>query len=433
MATVDATRRFLERAVDRGLLHPSNVRTLGLRSGLSCSALGFGAYRVGGSKHEGQHQASIRAAFRCGINLIDTSSHYSAASKGPQNASDVLGGGHGDSERLIGKVLAEAIEQGDITREEVVVCTKAGHVARGAARPNSAVSIGPQGGGDDWHSIDPDFLEAEVTASCDRLGTNPDFVLLHNPEYFLASQLVQRASIANAWDEMYEQLTAAFSMLEKLCDKGVIVAGYGVSANFLSCSFSVTGRPNVYEALALDRVVEAAARTAGGEEKHRLKIVQMPLNIAEGGAVLGRGEVVLEAKEGDCSLATKFGLGVITNRPLHAIPVPGISSGDWGRQGTSHIQLREKKPMGTVDALVQRVAVEASGLESIPFQQMALRLASSSPNVSSTLCGMRSERYVEDAHQVLKESPLSPEQVSHTLLTGRNVFREIGGDTRRFW
>jgi aryl-alcohol dehydrogenase-like predicted oxidoreductase len=287
--------------------------------------------------------------------------------------------------------------------------------------------------GDDWHSIDPSFIEAEVRESLQRLGTPPDFVLLHNPEFFLAAQLMQRVSIADAWDEMYERLAGAFAVLEKLCDEGVIASGYGVSSNFLSCSFSTSGRPNVYEALAIDRV-HAVATSVGGEG-HRLKIAQLPLNATEGGAVVGRGKVVPEAAEGDCSVGANLGLAMITNRPLHAIPVPGLSSGDWGRQGTSHLQLRDKKPMGTIEALLKRVLYERLGIADpdVPLQQVALRLAVSAPSVSCTLNGARSDRYIEDVLSVLREPCFSADQVSQALLATRAALQELGGQTRRFW
>jgi aryl-alcohol dehydrogenase-like predicted oxidoreductase len=435
MATAEGTQRFLRRAVERGFLHSSNVRPFG-RTHLECSALGFGGYRVGGGKQEAQHSQAIRAALRAGVNLLDTSSHYSAGS-----ATSDFKGHHGASENLIGRVIAEAIAAGDVARDELIVCTKVGHVARGSTPPQGSVAVNvqaaSQGGGDDWHSIEPGFVEAEVRASLDRLGTPPDFVLLHNPEYFLSGQMLQQVKIAEAWDEMYERLTATFSVMERLCDEGVIASGYGVSANFLSCSFSTTGRPNLYEALAVDRVASAAADAAGGKEQHRLRLVQLPLNAIEGGAVVGRGKIMAEAAEGDSMVADRLGLAVVTNRPLQGIPVPGISLGDWGRQGPSHLQLRDKTPMGTIEALLKRVILEAVGHEPSPmpqsFQQMALRLALSGPSVASTLCGMRSEGYVDDASAVLREAPFSAEQVSKALLAARTAIQEVGGETRRYW
>jgi len=365
---------------------------------------------------------------------VDTSSHYSAGGAGP-------GAGHGSSERLVGRLVAQAVEAGQLEREELVLCTKLGHVARGETPPPGAVPVGhARGGSDDWHSIEPGFVRQEVLASRERLGTVPDFVLLHNPEYFLTAQLQRRAPIADAWDEMYSRLKEAFVALEELCDEGAIAAGYGVSANFLSCIFSTTGRSNVYEALAVDRVVDAAAAAAkaAGRESHRLRLVQLPLNAVESGAVLGRGSVVPEAAEGDCSLAGKLGVSVVTNRPLNALPLPGVSSGDWGRNGATHLQLRDAKPMGAVESLLRRVLLEAlaQGPEALParsLQQLALQLALSAPSVSCCLCGARTEKYVEDVAAVLRLPPLPAEQVSRALLAVRSAAEELGCERRGLW
>jgi len=160
----------------------------------------------------------------------------------------------------------------------------------------------------------------------------------------------------------------------------------------------------------------------------------MPLTAVEGGAVLGRGKVMPEAADGDCTVAERCGLATITNRPLRGIPIPGAASGDWGRKGAEHLQFLEKKPMGVTEALLKRVILEATGSEStMPFQQLALRLALSTPIVSSSLCGIRSERYVEDASAVLREAPFSAEQVSRALVASRHALEELGGESRRFW
>lgn len=275
------------------------------------------------------------------------------------------------------------------------------------------------------------------------MGTPPDFVLLHNPEYFLSAQLLDRVPIADAWEEMYSRLAGAFEALEKLCDEGAITAGYGVSANFLSCMFSTTGRSNLYEALVLDRVLDtakaAAARVGRGSEGHRLRMVQLPLNAVESSAMLGRGEVVPEAKQGDCHVAAKLGLPVITNRPLNALPLPGVSSGDWGRNGPTHWRLLDAKPMGAVESLMRRVLLEAlqdateAGAPPPSLQQLSLRLALSTPGVASTLCGLRKESYVEDAAAVLKQAPLAPEQVERAYAAVRSAAEELGCQRRGLW
>lgn len=454
MATAAGTARLLLRATERGLLHPGNVRFLGPGPSsvaelpqLSVAAVGFGAYRVGGGDQEQKHLAALRASLRAGVNLVDTSSHY-AADKGP-------GGGHGASERLVGRAITEAIEAGEVEREGVVLCTKLGHAALGSEQPPGGVEIGPptgQGpaaGSEVWHSIDPAFVDAEVRASGKRLGLSPDFVLLHNPEYFLSAQLRQGVPIAEAWDAMYSRLGNAFEALERLCDEGAIASGYGVSANFLSCLFSTTGRSNVYEALVLDRVLDVAAaaaqRLGRSATEHRLRIVQLPLNVVESGAVLGRGRVVPEASEGDCHVAARLGVPVIANRPFNALPLPGVSSGDWGRNGATHLQLRDAKPMGAVESLLRRVLMEAIQAEvasaagasapsaPLPLQQLALKVSLSAPGVACTLCGMRTERYVEDAVQVLQEAPLEAAQVLRAFTAVRSAAEELGCQRRGLW
>eukprot|EP00440_Ansanella_granifera_P050391 gb/GFBE01054612.1/.p1 GENE.gb/GFBE01054612.1/~~gb/GFBE01054612.1/.p1 ORF type:complete len:439 (+),score=84.49 gb/GFBE01054612.1/:1-1317(+) len=438
MASAEGTRRFLQRAVERGLLHSSNVRQLG--PSLSCSAIGFGSYRVGGGEHEPAHAAAIRSALRAGVNLIDTSTHYSAGSKG-NDAPVAL---HGASERLVGRVVAEALEAGEAARDELVICTKVGHVPRGAATPPGAVAVGgasQRGEGnvsDDWHSMDPAFVADEVLASKERLGLAPDFVLLHNPDFLLAARLLEKVPIADAWDEMYETLLKSFRQLEKLCNEGAIASGYGVSSNFLSCMFSTTGRSNVYEALALDRVVEVAAAAARleGVGEHRFRIAQLPLNAFESGAVLGRGAVVPEAAEGDCLLAPKLGVSVVTNRPINSLPIPGVGHGDWGRGGASHLPLRDEKPMGTMQSLLKRVLVEALQIEadSAPsLQCLALRLSASAPGVACSLTGARRESYVADVSEVLRSAPFSEEQVRRAMLAVRSAAEELGCQKRGLW
>ena len=289
MATADGTARFIQRALSSGRLHPSNARRLGK---LTCTALGFGAYRLvptptravpvgsAASASSASSGSSVLLKALQSVNVVDTSSHYA----------------FGHCERVIGATLHE------FPRDEVILCTKVGHVPPGQ-KPKGAVPIGAIGargarGGDDWddwHCIKPAFVDSEVRASAERLGTKPDFVLLHNPEYMLSARMQEKVPVADAWDEMYQSLFDAFKTLERLCalsvwflqflscrcnptgvlvglnsapqasriqsthcsapiiglfwprrgNDGIIASGYGVSSNFLSCMFSVTGLPNL--------------------------------------------------------------------------------------------------------------------------------------------------------------------------------------------
>ncbi|CAL1127527.1 unnamed protein product [Cladocopium goreaui] len=421
MATVEGTARFVERVLASGRLHPSNARRLGP---FACTALGFGAYRL---VPEGSATGAATAATASGaltraldsVNVIDTSSHYA----------------FGHSERVIGATLHGR------PRDELIVCTKVGHVPRGEM-PKGAVPIGAHRGAgttsDDWHCISPTFVDSEVKACTERLGTKPDFVFLHNPEYLLSARMQEKVPIADAWDEMYQSLFEAFKILERLCNDGIITSGYGVSSNFLSCMFSVTGLPNLYESLVLDRVVDAAASAARAEglQKHRFQVAQLPLNAFENGAVLGRTPGT--QAEGDCSMAQRLGVSILTNRPINALPMPGVSTGDWGRGGNSYLQLREAKPMGTTQSLLKRVVLDAladakaKAEAEATLQQVALRLASSS-NVSCTLNGAHQTKYVEDLEDVLKVASLSESQVQRAMQSVRSMATELGCQTKGLW
>ncbi|MFQ5991701.1 MAG: aldo/keto reductase, partial [Nitrospiraceae bacterium] len=79
-------------------------------TGLTTSRVGFGGYRI--DTQEADHRDALQLALSAGCNLIDTSTNYT----------------DGESERLIGSVLAEAAKTGTMKREEAIVVSKIGYV-----------------------------------------------------------------------------------------------------------------------------------------------------------------------------------------------------------------------------------------------------------------------------------------------------------------
>ena len=71
-ATPRATLEFSQRYIGAGLPSTS-FRVLG-RTGLTVSALGFGAYRVDSRSPE--HRRALEEALKSGCNLVDTSTNY---------------------------------------------------------------------------------------------------------------------------------------------------------------------------------------------------------------------------------------------------------------------------------------------------------------------------------------------------------------------
>jgi uncharacterized protein YyaL (SSP411 family)/aryl-alcohol dehydrogenase-like predicted oxidoreductase len=266
-------------------------------TGLACSRIGFGGYRV--DDEAPGHRDALDHALRDGCNLVDTSTNYT----------------DGGSERLIGAVLADLVRAGALTREQVIVVTKVGYVQgenlRLAQEREEAGEPFPEMvkyADGIWHDIHPEFLRDQIGRSLSRLGLGTlDVCLLHNPEYYLSDAHERsHGTLERRRGEFYRRLTEAFAHLETEVDQGRIGA-YGVSSN------TCTRPADDPEFTSLARMLEAA-RAAGGEA-HRFRVLQLPLNLFEAGAVLERNhgeETVLE-------VARRHGLAVLANRPLNAI------------------------------------------------------------------------------------------------------------------
>jgi uncharacterized protein len=295
-ATPQATRKQAGERV--------GYRLLG-RTNLTVSCIGFGGYRTG--RTDPAHRAALQAALTAGVNLIDTSSNYML----------------GESERLVGEVLAEGI----VSRDRVVVVTKIGYVQgtnlelaqerEAAGRPFPEMVKYMDGC---WHCISPEFLEDQLARAFDRLGLETiDVLLLHNPEYFLSdaahrspdaasrraenaekqARRDERRTLEETREAFYDRLGRAFEYLDEAMGQGRIGA-YGVSSN--TCVVAADDA----EATSVVRMFDAS--------HGRMALLQLPYNLLETGALLERNTPDGAALEA----AAKRDLGVLVNRPLNA-------------------------------------------------------------------------------------------------------------------
>ncbi|HET8580239.1 MAG TPA: aldo/keto reductase, partial [Nitrospiraceae bacterium] len=277
-------------------------------TGLTTSRLGFGSYRI--DTEDDEHREALIKALRSGCNLIDTSTNYT----------------DGESERLIGMVLAELNKTGELKREEVIVVSKIGYVQgqnlkRAEARERSGKSYPEmvKYGEGIWHCLHPEFLADHLDLSLDRLGLDRlDVCLLHNPEYFLSDAKHHAVSdLSRLRDQFYDRLQAAFTYFETQVMAGRI-RFYGVSSN------TCTADPHDPEATSLGRMLEkaqAAARDTGSSD-HHFKVLQCPMNLFESGALL-MPNTGPDEKQTVLELAQAEGLAVLVNRPLNAMPAKG--------------------------------------------------------------------------------------------------------------
>jgi uncharacterized protein YyaL (SSP411 family)/aryl-alcohol dehydrogenase-like predicted oxidoreductase len=290
-ATAEGTARYSARFDAAGFARLGS-------SGPVASRLGFGGYRVHDMAPE--HREALKRALRSGVNLIDTSANYT----------------EGASERLVGSVLRELIDAGELSRDEVIVVSKIGYVQgsnlesaqerESSGRPYPEMVKYQDGL---WHCIHPEFLDGQLDGSLDRLEIETlDFCLLHNPEYFLSDSARSGRAPEQAREEFYGRLREAFAYLETQVAEGRI-AGYGVSSNTAASPASDADSTSLAQMIA-------AAEEAGGAD-HHFRVLQLPLNLLE-------AEAAFERKDGEDNARTvlevtlEHGIAVLVNRPLNA-------------------------------------------------------------------------------------------------------------------
>jgi aryl-alcohol dehydrogenase-like predicted oxidoreductase len=264
-------------------------------SQLSVSQAGFGCYRV--SVDVPHHEKALHTALTEGINLIDTSANYA----------------DGDSEKLVGKVLGNLVQSGDLARDEVVVVSKVGYLQgqnytlsqerKQQGRPFPELLEFEKGM---EYCIHPDFLQDQLTRSLERFNLKTlDYYLLHNPEYYLEWAVKNRQPLESARTEYYRRINAAFEYLEEEVTRGRI-RNYGISSNTFPAAAELP------DFTCLQTIREIAESIDAG---HHFNLIQLPFNLMEPGALLENnqpdGSSILE-------FARKYSLGVLVNRPLNA-------------------------------------------------------------------------------------------------------------------
>ena len=294
-ATAEGTQRFRERFAD---VQPDHFyRTL--VDGTVVSSLGLGTY-LGECEdaEDARYTATAIAALEKGVNILDTAINYRCQR----------------SERAIGEALHTMVSDGDITREEVVVCTKGGYIPLERTPP--ATKEGYRGflhseyygpgvmGPDDvisgGHCLAPRYLDDQIERSRKNLGLAfIDVYYIHNPEQQL--DVLSRA-------DFLDVMRAAFSTLEKQVARGVI-GNYGCAT---WNGFRVL--PEARNHLSLAELV-SVAREIGGEH-HHFKVIQLPVNLAMTEAVRVPTQTVGADRVSLLEAAHRLGVSVVGSATL---------------------------------------------------------------------------------------------------------------------
>lgn len=319
---------------------------------LVASSIGVGTY-LGDctDADDAGYSTAIRGALERGINLVDSSVNYRCQR----------------SERVVGSVLRNAIVEGVVARDEVIVCTKGGYIPLDSHTPptrdayleyvqrtfvdTGIVSSDEISGG--GHSLSPSFLAHQIEASRKNLGVDTiDVYYLHNPEQQL--DFVQPARFRTL-------LRRAFVLLEERVESGAIGC-YGCATwNGFRTPPDARGHLDLNELVTI-------ARDVGGDN-HHFRVVQLPVNLAMSEAVRvptqnlgGRRTVTLLQAAEELGVSVVASASLMQSRLTSDLPQP----------------VRDTFPSLATDA------------------QRAIAFVRSMPGVSSALVGMRSRAHVDE-------------------------------------
>ena len=308
-ATPEGTARYRDRFPQfREAEHFRRPESVPGAGKLWFSSIGFGTYL--GEPDDAADAAYIEAissALHSGINVLDTAINYR----------------HQRSERNIGTALGQLIAAGELQRDEVLVCTKAGYLSFDGNLPadprgyfmREYVESGildPKELAGGMHCIAPQFLQNQIERSRRNLGLKTiDVFYLHNPE----SQLADVSP-----EVFHERLKQAFALLENSVKTGKL-RYYGIAT---WNAFRVPGGSRDY--IGLPDVAELA-RAVGGPS-HHFRFVQLPFNLAMPEAFELANQTLEKKNTSLLTAASRLGIAVVGSATLyqgrltHGLPAP---------------------------------------------------------------------------------------------------------------
>ena len=268
------------------------------------------------------------------------------------------------------------IESGELHRDEVLVCTKAGYLCFDGNPPPDPRDyfhreyvepgiLDPKELAGGMHCMSPAYLENQIERSRRNLGLETiDLFYVHNPESQLAD--VSR-------DIFRQRLRDAFATLEKQVKAGRL-AYYGV-ATWSSFRVPESSRDH----MDLFELAQLAQEVAG--DQHRFRFIQLPFNLAMPEAYALANQTVRKEK-----------MSILSAAPL------AWASRWWAAPPSN----REAHPRTA--RFVGRILGTKNDAES------AIQFSRSAPGIATSLIGMgRKEHVAANLNQRLA-SPTPPQE-----------------------
>src|SRR5258707_11450991 len=310
--------------------------------GLWASSIGLGTY-LGqpDAITDAEYQAALTEALTHGCNVIDCAINYRFQR----------------SERAVGAWLAQAIANGSVQRDEIIIATKGGFVpfdsdmpadpgkwvhqnliARGLAHPNDFCA-------NYQHCIAPAYLEQMIAWSLRNLQVDTlDIYYLHNPE-------TQRISLSH--ETFRTRMLDAFETLEQA------VANRQIGSYGTATSTAYRAVPDTPDYLSMTELIAIAPAIAG--EYNHFRYIQLPYNLFMPEAFALVNQQVGEDFLSPIAAAQELGLTVMISAPL--------------------MQGRLANPV------MPQLAETLTGLDT--DAQRAIQFMRSSPGVTTALVGMK--------------------------------------------
>jgi len=308
-ATPEGTARYRDRFpqfLDAGhFRHPESTPDA---KDLWLSSIGLGTY-LGepDDATDANYVDAISTGVRSGINVLDTAINYR----------------HQRSERNIGAALGQLIATGDLRRDQVLVCTKAGYLSFDGNLPadprayfireyvESGV-LNPKELAGGMHCIAPRYLENQIERSRHNLALETiDVFYLHNPE----------SQLADVSPEVFRQrLKHAFVLLEE-CVKARKLRYYGMAT---WNAFRVPDGARDY--ISLSAAVTLAQEVGG--TSHHFRFIQLPFNLGMPEAYTLANQTLHDKNVSILTAAAQLGVAVVGSATLyqgrltHGLPAP---------------------------------------------------------------------------------------------------------------
>ena len=339
--------------------------------GLMLSSVGIGTYL--GPPNESTdagYAAALVAAVESGINVIDTAINYRLQR----------------SERSVGTALKVLAYKG-FTRDEIVVCTKAGYLTPDGAMPSDPnryffeeyIHKGVFAAKDvtaGCHCMTPSYLQNQLARSVKNLGVECiDVYYLHNPE----TQLTEISK-----PDFLKRIKEAFVFLESAAARGQIQF-YGL-ATWNGFRQAQSAR----DAMQLSELAAIAKEIAG--DKHRFRFVQLPFNLAMTEALTLGSQNVGGSEKTIVEAASELDITLVASASLL---------------------------QGQVAQNLPAFVAEAFGLDN--DAERALQFARSAPGITTALVGMSRTTHVEANAKLVTVPPASLEQFSKLFSRGESA------------